>query len=116
MAGEGCGAMQPLARLSRVVKALGVSRSVWYAKQADGLAKPGGKPKVVSEALIEPLWALASDYRWWDYKPVAVIAGRQGLAVSSKRGDRVFKAAGTLQTPQMRQRSIPLRTAARRPE
>jgi hypothetical protein len=51
MVTHGCGAMQPPVRLSRVLKALGISRSVWYAKPTENPKKPGRKPKPVPEAL-----------------------------------------------------------------
>jgi putative transposase len=106
MVREGCGAMQPPARLARVLKALGVSRSVWYAKPAADPKKPGRKPKPVPEALAEAIRALAREYPWWGYKRIAVIARRQGLAVSNKVVYRVFKAAGLLQKPRLRQAAL----------
>jgi putative transposase len=106
MVREGCGAMQPPARLSRVLKALGIARSVWYAKQAEDPKKPGRKPKAVPEALAEAIRALAREYPWWGYKRIAVIARRQGLAVSNKLVYRVFKAAGLLQKPRLRQAAL----------
>jgi putative transposase len=106
MVTHGCGATQPPARLSRVLKALGIARSVWYAKQAENPKKPGRKPKPVPEALAEAIRELAHRYPWWGYKRIAVIARRQGLAVSNKVVYRVFKAAGLLQKPRLRQAAL----------
>jgi putative transposase len=106
MVQEGCGAARPAVRLSRVLQALGISRSVWYAKQAENPKKPGRKPKAVPEALAEAIRALAREYPWWGYKRIAVIARRQGLAVSNKLVYRVFKAAGLLQKPRLRQAAL----------
>ena len=43
----------PGVRLNRVLKALGVARSVWYARKKREPRKPGRKPKPVPEALAE---------------------------------------------------------------
>jgi hypothetical protein len=71
MVRQGCAAMQPPARLARVLKALGVCRSVWYAKPAEDPKKPGRKPEPVPEALAEAIRALAREYPWWGYKRIA---------------------------------------------
>ena len=103
---EGCQSTHPPARLSRVLKALGIARSVWYAKRAEAPQKPGRKPKAVPEALAAAIRELARCYPWWGYKRIAVIARRQGLAVSNKVVYRVFKAAGLLQKPRLRQAAL----------
>ena len=106
MVTEGCAGAKPPARLSRVLKALGIARSVWYAKRAEAPQKPGRKPKAVPEALAAAIRELARCYPWWGYKRIAVIARRQGLAVSNKVVYRVFKAAGLLQKPRLRQAAL----------
>jgi putative transposase len=84
-------------RLNRVLKALGVARSVWYGRKQGEPRKPGRKPKPVPEALAEAIRQLARTYPWWGYKRIAVIARRAGLKISNKRVYRVMKAAGLLQ-------------------
>ena len=103
---QGCAAVQPPARLSRVLRALGIARSVWYAKPAEQRQRPGRKPKPVPEELAEAIRELARCYPWWGYKRIAVIARRQALAVSNKLVYRVFKAAGLLQKPRLRQAAL----------
>ena len=76
----------PGVRLNRVLKALGVARSVWYARKKREPRKPGRKPKPVPEALAEAIRALAREYPWWGYKRIAVIARRAGLGVSQQAG------------------------------
>ena len=46
-------------RLSRVLKALGVARSVWYARRKSEPKRPGRKRKPVPEALAEKVRAVA---------------------------------------------------------
>lgn len=106
MISEGCTAVDPPARLSRVLKALGVARSVWYAKRADAPKKPGPKPKPIDEELAAAIQALARQYPWWGYKRIAVVARRQGLSVSNKVVYRVFKAASLLQKPRPREAAL----------
>ena len=106
MVTEGCASSRPPARLSRVLKALGIARSVWYAKRTEAPKKPGRKPKPVPEALAAVIRELARQYPWWGYTRIAVIARRQGLAVSNKVVYRVFKAAGLLQKPRLRKAAL----------
>ena len=88
-------------RLNRVLRALGVARSVWYARKRAEPRKPGRKPKPVPEGLAAPVRELARAYPWWGYKRIAVVARRAGLAVSNKLVYRVMKAAGLLQKRRM---------------
>jgi len=90
-------------RFSRVLTALGVARSVWYAKPAVAPKKPGRKPKGVPEALAAEIKTLAERYPWWGYKRIAVIARREGLRVTNKQVYRVFKAEGLLQKKRVRE-------------
>ena len=84
-------------RLSRVLAALGISRSVWYAGKKGLRGKPGRKAKPVPEGLAAAIRELAGRYPWWGYKRIAVVARRQGLDVSNKQAYKVMKAAGLLQ-------------------
>ncbi|MGD2076626.1 MAG: IS3 family transposase [Gammaproteobacteria bacterium] len=103
MVTQGCEAAQPPVRLSRVLKALGIARSVWYARPKEQRQRPGRKPRPVPEALAATIRELARRYPWWGYKRIAVVARRQGLAVSNKVVYRVFKAPDLLQKPRVRQ-------------
>lgn len=97
---------EPLARLHFILRALGVTVSVWYGKQTKEPKKPGRKPRVVPEVLAEQIRTLAERYPWWGYKRIAVVARREGLAVSNKVVYRVFKAAGLLQKKRVREASL----------
>jgi transposase InsO family protein len=98
-------------RLRRVLAALGVSRSVWYARKTGARCKPGRKPKPVPEALATAIRELAERYPWWGYKRIAVVGRRSGFEVSNKQVYKVMKAAGLLQ--KRRVRSAELYQAAR---
>ncbi|MGQ0569983.1 MAG: transposase [Armatimonadota bacterium] len=96
----------PAVRLSRVLAALGIARSVWYAKPAPAPRPPGRKPKGVPEALAAEITALAHRYPWWGYKRIAVVARRAGLQVTNKQVYRVFKADGLLQKRRVREAAL----------
>lgn len=55
----------PAARLNGVLGALGIARSVWYAKPVGEPKKPGRKPRGIPEALAVEIKALAERYPWW---------------------------------------------------
>jgi len=93
-------------RLNRVLGALGIARSVWYARPVAEPKKPGRKPKEVAEPLAAEIRTLAERYPWWGYKRIAVMARRQELRVSNKQVYRVFKAAGLLQKKRVRQAAL----------
>jgi hypothetical protein len=96
----------PAPRLNRLLKWLGIKRSVWYARRAEEPKKPGRKPKLVPEELAEPIRELAQKYPWWGYKRIAVIARRLALGVSNRQVYKVLKAAGLLQKKRARQAEL----------
>ena len=92
----------PGARLNRVLRWLGISRTTWYRRRASAPKRPGRKPKPVPEALAEAIRALAREYPWWGYKRIAVVGRRAGFAVSNKQVYKVMKVAGLLQKRRVR--------------
>ena len=96
----------PGARLSRVLDALGISRSVWYARRKREPRCPGRKPKPIPEALAASIRELARRYPWWGYKRIAVVARRSGIEVSNKVVYRVMKAGGLLQKRRVRKAEL----------
>lgn len=96
----------PALRLNGLLRALGIARSVWYAKPVTEPGKPGRKPKGVPEEIAWPVRALAERYPWWGYKRIAVIARREGLKVTNKQVYRVFKAYGLLQKKRLREAAL----------
>ncbi len=87
-------AVVPGVRLNRLLKALGVVRSVRHARRQGQPRKRGGKPEAVPAALAAPIRALAGQYPSWGYKRIAIIAGRRRLGVSNKQVYRLVKAGG----------------------
>ena len=96
----------PGVRLSRVLKVLGIARSVWYARAKEAPKPPGRKPQPVPEGLAEAIRTLAHRYPWWGYKRLAVVGRRAGLSVSNKQVYRVLKAAGLLQKRRVRKAEL----------
>lgn len=96
----------PGARLHRVLEALGIARSVWYARKKRDPKKPGRTPKAVPEELAEKIRKLANEYPWWGYKRITVVARRRGLGVSNKMVYKVMKAAGLLQKRRVRKAEL----------
>ena len=96
----------PQIRLSRVLKALGVARSVWYARRKSEPRRPGRKRRAVPEVLAEKVRAVACGYPWWGYKRIAVVARRAGVEVSNKQVYKVMKAAGLLQKRRVRRAEL----------
>jgi putative transposase len=93
-------------RLSRVLRWLSITRSVWYARRKGEPKKPGRKPQPVPEEIAEAIRTLANAFPWWGYKRIAVIARRRGVGVSNKQAYKVMKAAGLLQKRRVRQAEI----------
>ncbi len=92
----------PQMRLSGVLKALGVARSVWYARAKSEPRRPGRKGKPVPEALAHRVRAMAHQYPWWGYERIGVVARRGGVEVSNKQAYKVMKAVGLLQKRRVR--------------
>jgi transposase InsO family protein len=97
---------EPLVRLHQLLKWLGIARSSWYERKAETVKRPGRKAKAIEPALCAAVEALAHRYPWWGYKRIAVVARREGLAVSNKQVYRIFKAAGLLQKSRVREAAI----------
>src|ERR687887_1476241 len=66
----------------------------------------GGIEATQAKAIARLSAQLAERYPWWGYKRIAVVARRNGLAVSNKQVYRVFKAAGLLQKKRVREAGL----------
>lgn len=98
-------AARPL-RVNRVLRWLGITRSVWYARRKGDPKKPGRKPQPVPEEIAEAIRTLAEAFPWWGYKRIAVIARRRGVGVSNNQAYKVMKEAGLLQKRRVREAEI----------
>lgn len=94
------------ARLKQLLGWLGIARSSWYVRPAPAPARPGRRPKIIDPQLVAGIEALAHRYPWWGYKRIAIIARREGLAVTNKQVYRIFKAAKLLQKPRVREAAL----------
>jgi len=100
--------VEPAVRLKQLLRWLGVARSSWYGRRSgeEPRRPPGRKPKAIDPALAAAIEALAQRYPWWGYKRIAIIARREALGVTNKQVYRIFKAAGLLQKPRVREAAI----------
>ena len=69
--------------LSRVLKALGVARSVWYARKKSEPRRPGRKRRPVPEALAEKVRAVAHEYPWWGYRRPDLREGSDAVVLAN---------------------------------
>jgi putative transposase len=92
----------PEARLTKVLRALGVPTSVWYHRPVSERQRPGPKRRPVPEHLRTRITRLARAYPWWGYKRIAVIARREGVRIGNRRVYQIFKEEGLLQRPRLR--------------
>ena len=88
---------KPPPRLNHLLKWLGLSRSVWYARRKDEPKKPGRRAKPVPGDIALAVRQLAQQYPWWGYKRLAIVLRRAGHMVSKKFVHAVFKAEGLMQ-------------------
>jgi putative transposase len=96
----------PGVRVHRVLRALGIARSVWYARAKANPKRPGRRPQAVPEELAVQIRELATTYPWWGYKRIAVVARRSKLGVSNKQVYKVMKAEGMLQKRRVRKAEL----------
>jgi putative transposase len=92
----------PEARVTKVLRALGVPTSVWYHRPVEERKPPGPKRRPVPEHVRERIMQLARTYPWWGYKRIAVIARRESITIGNKRVYQIFKEEGLLQRPRVR--------------
>lgn len=88
----------PQARLTRVLKDLGVASSSWYrpAVPAEPRKRPGPLPRGVSPEVTGWVLSMAWANPWYGYKRIAVMCRRAGQAVRNRDAYRVMKAHGLL--------------------
>jgi putative transposase len=88
----------PHARLTRVLKILGVASSSWYRPQRspEDRGRPGPAPKPVDTQVESWVLNMAWANPWYGYKRIAVMCRREGQAVKNRDAYRVMKAHGLL--------------------
>ena len=87
------------ARLTGVLKALGVAASNWYRKPIpeDERRRPGPKPTPIPEAIVEAVVNMATENPWYGYQRIAVMCRREDHAVKDRQAYRVMKLHDLLQ-------------------
>jgi len=90
---------RPGTRLTKVLRALGVVQSRWYAVPVPEAErrKRGPKPKAVPPQVHEWVRKMAVANPWYGYKRIAVMCRRAGQGVTNKQAYKVMKAEGLLQ-------------------
>ena len=86
------------ARLSRVLKALGVSSSTWYYKPVKSdRDRRRRKAYSVPPEVELPVMKMAEENPWYGYKRIAVMCRRLPLSVSDRQVYKVMREYGLLQ-------------------
>jgi putative transposase len=80
------------ARLTGVLRSLGVATSTWYRKPIpeDQRRRPGPKPKPVTQEVADAVVKMATENPWYGYQRIAVMCRRQREAVSDRDAYRVM--------------------------
>lgn len=87
----------PAARLTAVLRALGIRTSCWYHQRQPDRRRPGPAPRPLAPAIERAVVTMALDNPWYGYKRIAVMCRRAGQAVTNRQCYRVMKARGLLQ-------------------
>ena len=90
------------ARLTEVLKALGVARSSWYRQAGTECRRPGPPPQPIPEAIVTAVVEMATANPWYGYKRIAVMCRREGHAVKNRQAYRVMRDHDLLQKQQPR--------------
>jgi putative transposase len=87
------------ARLTQVLRALGIPASSWYRQPVpdDQRRRPGPPPKVVEPRIVDVVVKMATENPWYGYQRIAVMCRRLPEAVTDEDAYRVMRAQGLLQ-------------------
>jgi len=98
----------PEARLTRVLKTLGIAPSTWYngPRTDHEHKKPGPQPKPIPVKIEEVIVTMAITNPWYGYKRIAVMCRRAGDRVTNRQSYVVMKKHGLLQKPKARAAEI----------
>lgn len=88
----------PSVRITRVLDALGVSRSRWYHRPVDPSQRkrPGPKRRPIDEPIVRAVVAMATANPWHGYKRIAIMCRRAGVGVSDRQAYRIMADRGLL--------------------
>jgi putative transposase len=87
------------ARLTQVLRALGIPASSWYRQPVpdDQRRRPGPPPKAIEPRIVETVVKMATENPWYGYQRIAVMCRRLPEAVSNEDAYRVMRLHGLLQ-------------------
>ncbi len=86
------------ARLTEVLKALGIAASSWYRAvvPVEERRRPGPPRKTIPPEVVEAVVAMATENPWYGYKKIAVMCRREQQPVSDEDARRVMREGGLL--------------------
>ena len=89
---------EPTARLSAVLKALGVAKSSWYhvGVTPEERKRPGPPAKLIPDEVMIAVVNMAVKNPWYGYKRIAVMCRREGVAVKNRQAYLVMRDHGLL--------------------
>ena len=87
------------ARLTGVLKNLGIAASSWYRQPVpEGeRRRPGPEPKPIPQEVIDAVVKMATENPWYGYKRIAVMCRRDGKSVTNRQAYQVMKLHDLLQ-------------------
>lgn len=91
--------VSPGARLTRVLRALGVNVTSWYRAPMppQQRRRPGPPPKALDPKVEQGVVTMATINPWYGYRRIAVMCRRDGQAVTDREAFRAMKRHGLLQ-------------------
>ncbi len=97
----------PTARLTAVLRAVGIAPSSWYREgvSPETRKRPGPQPKPISDEVLQAVVQRATANPWYGYQRIAVMCRRAGVAVKNREAYQV-----------MRQQRLLRKRRARKPE
>lgn len=75
----------PLARLTKVLRHLGIATSSWYRRGVASPQRPGPAPQPVPEEVEQVVLSMAKSNPWYGYKRIAVMCRRAAYSTDSGR-------------------------------
>ncbi len=87
------------ARLTRVLRAIGIASSTWYRTPVPEAERrrPGPRPRPVPKEIEQTVVRMATENPWYGYQKLAVMCRREGHQVKDPQVYRVMKAHDLLQ-------------------
>jgi len=84
---------QESARLTSVLRCLGIASSSWYRQPmaAEDRRRPGPKPQPIPEEIVHAVVEMATANPWYGYHRIAVMCRRAGSNVKDRQAYRVMK-------------------------